>query len=110
MIVIGGGVVGCAITRRFALAGAKPLAMIEENPRITTYRSAVLFARLMGVPIYYNAKISDIGDIAETRQIEIENAKGERQTIACDGVIFSCKFVGDKNLARASHLALNPST
>lgn len=109
-VIVGTELVSFSALWTLKTSGAKPVAMVEENPRITTYRPAVLFARLMGVPIYYNTRVTDIGDIQKTRYVEIENAKGDRQTLACDGVIFSGKFVGDNNLARASHLTLNPAT
>ncbi|MHA1128393.1 MAG: NAD(P)/FAD-dependent oxidoreductase [Alphaproteobacteria bacterium] len=109
-VIIGTELVSFSALWTLRSSGAKSVAMIEENPRITAFRPAALFARLMGVPIYYNTKIIGIGGINETRHVEIENIKGERQTLACDGIIFSGNFVGDNNLARASHLTLHPST
>lgn len=91
-------------------AGIKPVAMIEENRRITAYRPATIFARLMRVPIHYRSKITDIAGVDRLSQVEIEDATGNRRKIACDGVIFSGRFTGDNNLARASHLTLNPDT
>ena len=86
-------------------AGIKAVAMIEENSRVTAYRPAALFARILGVPIHYNATISDIGDIASVQQITIDSPKAGQQKIDCDGVIFSGKFTGENTLARDSHLA-----
>ncbi|MHA1544929.1 MAG: FAD-dependent oxidoreductase [Alphaproteobacteria bacterium] len=85
-------------------AGARPAAMIEENSRITAHRPAALFAHLLRVPIKYNSRIIDIGGAAKTEFVVVENSAGKRQRIACDGVIFSGKFVGENALARASHL------
>lgn len=109
-VIVGTELVSFSALWTLRSAGIKPVAMIEENPRITAYRPAALFARLLRVPIHYNTKITDIADIAENRKIEIETADGDRRTIACDGMIFSGKFVGDNNIARASHLALSKTT
>lgn len=86
--------------------GIKPAAMIERRNRITAYRPAMFVARLMGVPIYYNVEITDIGGITQTDHITLQNSRGEQQEIRCDGVIFSGQFIGDNNLAHASHLTL----
>ena len=109
-VIVGTELVSFSALWTLRTAGIKPVAMIEENFRITAYRPATLFARLLRVPIHYNTKITNISDIAETREIEIETQGGQRQAFACDGLIFSGKFVGDNNIARASHLALSPTT
>jgi thioredoxin reductase len=107
-VIVGTELVSFSALWTLRTAGIKPVAMIEENSRITAYRPATLLARLMRVPIHYNTKITNISDIAETREIETHG--DQRQTIACDGVIFSGKFVGDNNIARASHLSLSKTT
>ncbi len=109
-VIVGTELVSFSALWTLRAAGIKPVAMIEENARITAYRPVALFARLLRVPIHYNSQISNIADIAETREIQIKTHSGQHQTIACDGVIFSGKFVGDNNIARASHLTLSPTT
>lgn len=109
-VIVGTELVSFSALWTLRTSGIKPVAMIEEKPRITAYRPAILFARLMGVPVYCNTRITDIDDIGELKQVEVENADGKRRALDCDGVIFSGKFVGDNNLARASHLVLNPAT
>jgi len=88
-------------------AGIKPLAMVEAGPRIKAYRPATLFARLLGVPIHYNSRVVDISGKDTVSEVVIGGADGQRQTHACDGLIFSGEFTGDNTLARASHLAIS---
>ncbi len=90
-------------------AGIKPVAMIEPSARVTAYRPATLFARLLGVPIHYRASVTDIAGRDTLTHIEIDSPAGRRK-IDCDGVIFSGCFTGDNNLARGSGLALSPDT
>jgi len=109
-VIVGTELVSFSALWTLRSAGIKPVAMIEANSRITAYRPAALFARLLGVPIYYNAEISDIGGIGALDQITVTAPKTGRKNITCDGVVFTGKFTGENTLARASHLTLCPQT
>ncbi|MEE9427086.1 MAG: FAD-dependent oxidoreductase [Paracoccaceae bacterium] len=109
-VIVGTELVSFSALWTLRTAEIKAVAMIEQNSRITAYRPASLFARILGVPIYYGATISDISDIKKLKEITIETANTGRQKIACDGVIFSGMFTGENTIARTSHLALNPAT
>lgn len=109
-VIVGTELVSFSALWTLRHAGIKAAAMIEQNPRITAYRPAALFARLLGVPIYHNATVTNIGDIARLDQINIDSPKTGSLNINCDGVIFSGRFVGENTLARASHLELSPDT
>ncbi len=87
--------------------GAKAVAMIEENPRITAYRPAMCFAAIMGTPIHYNSRIVDIGGMNQVEYVRVKDKNGTRQ-IDCDGVIFSGGFVGETALSINSHLEHHP--
>ncbi len=106
-------IVGTELTSFSALwtlrhAGIKPVAMIESNSRITAYAGATLLARMLGVPIYYNATITDISGSELLKQVSIFRPAAASKTIQCDGVIFSGCFVGENSVANASHLELTP--
>ncbi len=108
-VIIGTELVSFSALWTLRHAGIKPAAMIEENSRITAYRPMALFARLLGIPIHYNSKISDIEDIEILKQVTIEKLDGNNMKIPCDGVIFSGNFIGENSLAAASHLTINLS-
>lgn len=103
-VIVGTELVSFSALWTLRTLGIKPVAMLEEKQRITTYRPARILARLMGVPVYLGVQITDI----RADGITIANSN-THQDISCDGVIFSGKFVGDNNLARTSHLAFNPT-
>ena len=109
-VIVGTELVSFSALWTLRHASIKPVAMIEANARITAYRPAALFARALGVPIHYNATICDIADIERLRKITIAQAHSGKRDIACDGVIFSGRFVGENTVLRASHLALCPQT
>jgi len=109
-VIVGTELVSFSALWTLKSAGIKPVAMIEKNSRITAYRPAALLARLLRVPIHYDAQITDISGTETVSTIEIDSKSTGRRTIACDGVIFSGDFVGDNNIARASHLALSKTT
>jgi len=110
VVIVGTELVSFSALWTLRHAGIKPVAMIEARDRITAYRPATLLARLLGVPIHYNSQVVDIAGNQTLAGVDVEDTKGNRQSLACDGVIFSGNFTGDNTLGRASHLALNPDT
>ena len=109
-VIVGTELVSFSALWTLRHANIKPVAMIEANSRITAYRPAALFARLLGVPIHYNAKVADIGEIEILKQVSIDKSGRERMTIPCDGLIFSGSFTGENSIAAASHLTLSPKS
>jgi hypothetical protein len=84
--------------------------MIEEGERITARRPGDLVARwLLGVPVLTRAKALTIEGGNSVSGITIEQ-DGQRRAIACDGVVFSGRFVPEAALIETSHLALDPGT
>ncbi|BCK76173.1 putative oxidoreductase [Acetobacter aceti NRIC 0242] len=109
-VIIGSELVSFSALMTARHGQVNPVAMIEENVRITAQRPAdVLAAMVYGTPILLNTKLVSIlgGDRVEGVEIEQD---GERRTLACDGVVFTGKFVPDAILARTSGLALDGGT
>lgn len=78
--------------------GIRPVAMIEENSRITAPRPGDLIARLAyGVPVLTSTRLIAIEGGAQVEAVEIER-HGRCQRIACDGVIFTGKFTPENSL------------
>ncbi|MCJ8324182.1 MAG: NAD(P)/FAD-dependent oxidoreductase [Rhizobiales bacterium] len=109
-VVVGTELVSFSAIWTLWRAKIKPVAMIERNHRITAYRPAVLLAKILRVPIYYNSQITNIESINTLKAVSIMSDSGVKQVLNCDGIIFSGKFVGENSLAVASHLLLNPQT
>ena len=70
----------------------RPVAMIEENARITAPRPGDLIARFaFGVPVRTATKLVAIEGRKQVGAVEIEH-RGKRSRIVCDGVIFTGQF------------------
>ncbi len=73
-------------------AGIRPVAMLEENARISSPRPADVVARLVfGVPVYTQTRLISIDGHANVEAVLVER-KGKPQRIVCDGVIFTGQF------------------
>jgi hypothetical protein len=85
-------------------------AMLEEDERITARRPGDWIARrLFGVPVLTRTKLVAIRGVDKVEAVEIER-NGKRETIACDGVIFTGRFQPETAGVRSSHIALDPGT
>ena len=72
--------------------GIRPVAMLEENSRISAPRPGDLIARFaFGVPVRTSTKLIAIEGRKNVEAVEIER-RGKRERIACDGVIFTGQF------------------
>ncbi len=91
-------------------AGIRPIAMIEENSRITARRPGDWIARhLLGVPVHTGTRLLAIEGLNRVEAVLVEH-EGRQERIACDGVILSGDFVPEAALARAGHLAVDSRT
>ncbi len=89
--------------------GARPAAMIEPNPRVTTYAASGLLPRLLGVPLLFNTRIEAIHGRDWVTGVTLKNA--DRQwDIGCDGVVVTGDFRPENALLRDSHLTVDPGT
>jgi thioredoxin reductase len=72
--------------------GIRPVALLEENARITAPRPGDLIARFVfGVPVRTSTKLISIEGRNQVEGVEIER-KGKRERLACDGVILTGQF------------------
>lgn len=108
-IIVGTELVSFSAIMTCRHMGIKPVAMIEENRRITTRLPANLFPPLMGVPLHKNTRLVAIHGDKKVTGVEVENAKGKR-TIECDGVLLTGKFTPEASLARCGHLEIDEAT
>lgn len=78
--------------------GIKPAALIEENARTTVPQpSDILAHRLLGVPVLTNTKLKSIEGKDYVTGVVLEN-EGNVRRMACDGVIFTGRFVPEAAL------------
>lgn len=107
-VVVGTELVSFSALWTLRNAGVRAVAMIESGGRPVAWRLSALYARLMGVPIHYYSRVTDIAGRDRVESIEVENRQGEKRRIACDSLIFTGRFTGEYTLIRQSHLAQRP--
>lgn len=84
-------------------AGVKPVAMVEQNDKISVWNPVKWFAKILGVPLLTNTKLESIQGHERVESVAL-SSHGRTHSLTCDGIIFSGKFVGDTPLVRDSHL------
>lgn len=91
-------------------AGIRPVAMIEPDPWPWVRWPLAYAARLFGLRLRLNTKIDKIIGKDRVEAVDISKPGGEMQRIACDGVLFTGKFIPEAGVIRQSHLALDQKT
>jgi NADPH-dependent 2,4-dienoyl-CoA reductase/sulfur reductase-like enzyme len=109
-VVIGTELVSFSALLTCRHAGIMPLAMIEENDRPTAYRLFAAYPRLWGIALRYGTSLVEIHGRDRVDGVLVESASRKRETIACDGVLFTGKFVPAAELVRQGPFALDPAT
>jgi len=109
-VVIGSELVSFSTLLTLRHAGVKPLAIIEENARITARQPGAWVARLgFGVPVLTNTRLLRIIGQHTVLAIEIDRGFGPEQ-MDCDGVILTGKFRPETALIVPSHLDVDSGT
>ena len=109
-VVIGSELVAFSTLLTLRHAGIKPLAIIEENARITARQPGAWVARLgFGVPVFTGTRLVRIIGQTKVTAVEIDRGFGPEQ-IECDGVILTGKFRPETALIAPSHLEVDSGT
>src|SRR5262245_17783655 len=109
-VILGSELVSFSVLLTARHAGIKIAAMIEEREHITARRPGDWIARaLFGVPVLTGTKLIAIRGGAKVEAVEIER-DGRHETIACDGVIFTGRFMPETALLKSGHIALDPGS
>jgi NADPH-dependent 2,4-dienoyl-CoA reductase/sulfur reductase-like enzyme len=91
-VIIGSELVSFSVLLTCRHLGIRPVAMLEENARISAQRPGDLFARFVfGVPVRTSTKLIAIEGRKNVEAVEVEY-RGKRERITCDGVIFTGLF------------------
>lgn len=84
-------------------AGMRPVAMIEANSHTTARWPSAWMARVFGLPLRLDTRLIDIRGNGQVEAVTVET-KGRTETIDCDGVIFTGRFLPAAELVRSSPL------
>jgi NADPH-dependent 2,4-dienoyl-CoA reductase/sulfur reductase-like enzyme len=109
-VVIGSELVAFSTLLTLRHVGLKPLAIIEENARITARRPGEWIARLgFGVPVLTSTRLLRILGRDRITAIEIDRGFGAER-MDCDGVILTGRFRPESALIAPSHIDIDPGT
>jgi NADPH-dependent 2,4-dienoyl-CoA reductase/sulfur reductase-like enzyme len=105
-VIVGTELVSFSALLSLREAGAPPVAMIEEQSRVTARRPADLFARwAMRTPIFFDAALVRINaaanDAARLVSITLARPDGSQRIVACDAVVFTGRFTPEASLLGA---------
>jgi len=86
--------------------GVKPVAMLEENTRITARFPFALAPKAMCVPLHLETQIAQIHGKRQVEAVTVIGPSGSH-TLQCDGVIFTGGFRPENALLRSSGFELD---
>jgi thioredoxin reductase len=97
-VIIGSELVSFSAILTCRHMGIRPVAMIEARDRISAPRPGDLVAKFVyGVPVWTRTRLIAIEGRRQVEAVEIER-NGQRQRVACDGVIFTGEWVPEAAL------------
>jgi thioredoxin reductase len=105
-VVVGTELVSFSALLTLRHAGIQVAAMVGEGRRVVAWRLAALYPRLLRVPILLGTGIEEIQGAERVEAVVLGD--GERRRIACDGVVFTGRFVPESSLLSGSHLEVTP--
>jgi thioredoxin reductase len=102
-VIVGTELVSFSAILTARKAGMQPVTMIEENGRTTARWPSAWAPRLFGLALRFNTRLIDIRGTDQVEAVTVET-DGKVDTIACDGVVFTGRFLPAAELVRSSHL------
>ncbi len=90
--------------------GIRPVAMLEENDRVTVRQFMRPYPAVRGIPLKFGVRDLRIIGNKIVEAVEYIDTHGTRQTIETDGVIVTGGFRPESALLHASHIDVDPAT
>lgn len=90
-IIIGTELVSFSALLTCLTHGARPVAMLERSPYTTAWAACSIFPRILGIPLYHQAEITDIIGKPRVNTL-VANIKGKEKQFSCDGVLLTGEF------------------
>jgi pyruvate/2-oxoglutarate dehydrogenase complex dihydrolipoamide dehydrogenase (E3) component len=106
-VILGTEIVSLSAVLTCRSAGLQPAAVIEANAEATVRRPWDFLPRILGIPMYFGAEITDIRGNGRVESVTMQLAGGGAREIACDGVLCTGRFVPEIGLLSNSHLTID---
>ena len=91
-------------------AGIRPVAMVEARSRPSAWRAATLLPRMRGIRVLMDTELTRIEGTERVSGVMLRHLSGREEHLACDGVVFSGRFVSEATLARMGHIECDPAS
>ena len=88
-------------------ASIQPVAMLEENNRLTAHAGLNLLPKVLGIPVFLQTRVVEILGAQRVTGVRVRNAMGATKDLRCDGVVFSGQFTPESALLRMGHLEVD---
>ncbi|PZX04703.1 NAD(P)/FAD-dependent oxidoreductase [Celeribacter halophilus] len=105
-VIVGTEIVSFSALMTCRSHGVKPVAMLEENTRITARFPFALAPKAMCVPLHLETQIAQIHGKRQVEAVTVIGPSGSH-TLQCDGVIFTGGFRPENALLRSSGFELD---
>lgn len=109
-VIIGTELVSFSALLTCKRAGIRPQAMIEEKAGPTAFALCAAYPRLTGISLHYATRLAEIRGKDRVESVILETAGGHSETLPCDGVLFTGRFVPASELVRMGPFDLDPAT
>jgi len=106
-VIIGTELVSFSAIQTCRHANIRPVAVLEETDRVISRWPSALFARMVGVPLHLKTRLLSIEGDKSVSAVVVEDDRGNRRRIECDGVILTGHFTPDVSLVRSGHLTVD---
>lgn len=90
--------------------GIKPVAMIDESPRVIARSPFGIYPKIMGIPLLLGVKISKIYGSSRVEGVTLQKSDGSLRDVECDGIVLTGHFTGEGSLALCNHIEVDPAT
>lgn len=109
-VIVGTELVGLSAIWTCLSHGIRPQMVVEALPAPVARWPLGLLPALTGIPLRTGAAITDIVGQPRVEAVEVTDASGRRERVACDGLLLTGRFVPETGLLRGSPVAIDPST
>ncbi|MBS7539146.1 NAD(P)/FAD-dependent oxidoreductase [Ancylobacter lacus] len=106
-VVVGSELVSQSAVLTCLTHGARPVAMLETERHALAPAPFRWFPALAGVPFHAGVDLLDLRGAGRVEAVTFRRADGAIETLDCDGVLLTGRFVPEASLARQSGVALD---
>lgn len=105
-VIVGTQWVGLSAVSTCLRHGIRPVAVVEAGPRPAATWPFSLLPRLASIPLHLGTTVLAVEGRARVEAVTVRLDDGTTRGIACDGVVFTGRFVPEATLARTGRLTL----